>query len=531
MSTEHSEIQPAGSGLARNASWLALGNIASRGFGLLRENVIADHFGAGGEVSAFRIALQIPTLLYDFLVGGMLSAALIPVLSETAQRGRRDYVQLVHSLVAIFTVGLTLLVLLLVWAAPFFARVMAVGFLTQHPELFTLTIGLIRQTAPLIWLLGLTGLLTAVLYTQHQFSLPALATAIYNLGIVIAAPLLAPRVGISALVVGLLAGAGAQIGLLIWGVARSGIAERLQVNWHHPALGKILRLYAPIAAGMVVSLFQVGLDRRLASTTNERSIAWMSNATTLQQLPLGLISVAIAIAALPRLSQLYLAQDEPGYRQTLSRGLHLVLILLVPAAVGLWLLGTPITRLIFEHGRFTSTDTTAVVQALNIYLIGMLFAAIDFPLNYAFYARNNTLWPALVGVLSVGVYVIVAFALLEWLGYLGLVWADTAKQASHALVMIGLLMSQIGRRGLVQWRTLAALGVASGVMSLTIRLVANNLMPWLPGGWLGDLLMLGVAGGSGALIYLATLYGLGVREIQQIGATIGRRLLNRTKSF
>lgn len=531
MSNGHSQDQAAVSGLARNASWLALGNIASRGFGLLRENAIADHFGAGGEVSAFRIALQIPTLLYDFLVGGMLSAALIPVLSETAQRSRRDYVQLVHSLVTIFTIGLTLLVLLVVWAAPFLAQLMAVGFYGENPALFGLTIQLIRQTAPLIGILGLTGLLTAVLYTQQQFSLPALATAIYNLGIVIAAPLLAPRIGINSLVVGLLAGASVQIGLLAFGVTRSGVVGRLQVNWRHPALGKILRLYAPIAAGMVISLFQVGLDRRLATTTDERSIAWMSNATTLQQLPLGLISMAISVAALPRLSQLYLTQDEQSYRQTLSRGLHLVLILLLPAAVGLWLLGTPVTRLIFEHGRFTPADTSEVVQALNVYLIGMLFAAIDFPLNYAFYARNNTLWPALVGVLSVGIYVIVAFALLERLGYLGLVWADTAKQASHALVMIGLIMSQIGRQGLIQGRTLGALTIASGFMAMIIWLVARYLSPWLPGGWLSDLLMIGLAGGSGAVAYLVTLYGLGVTEIQLIGASISQRLLNRAKSF
>ena len=149
---------------------------------------------------------------------------------------------------------------------------------------------------------------------------------------------------------------------------------------------------------MVVSLFQVGLDRRLASGTGAESIAWMANATTLQQMPLGLISVAISLAALPRLSQYYALGDESSYRRTLGRGLRMVLLLIVPAAVGLWLLGTPVTRLLFQRGDFTAVDTAQVVHALDIYLIGMLFAAIDFPLNYAFYARNNTLLPALVGV-------------------------------------------------------------------------------------------------------------------------------------
>ena len=131
--------------------------------------------------------------------------------------------------------------------------------------------------------------------------------------------------------------------------------------------------------------------------------------------------------------------------QRLGRGLRTVLLLILPAAVGLWLLGEPITRLIFEHGRFQSTDTIQVVSALNIYLVGMLFAAIDFPLNYAFYARNNTMGPALVGVFSVAAYVLIAFALLDGLGYRGLIWADSAKQATHALVMLLLLTWRVGR--------------------------------------------------------------------------------------
>ena len=122
-------------------------------------------------------------------------------------------------------------------------------------------------------------------------------------------------------------------------------------------------------------------------------------------------------------------------------------LLVAPAAVVLWLLGEPITQLMFQRGAFTAADTAQVVQALNIYVIGMLFAAVDFPLNFAFYARNNTLLPALVGVVSVGVYIAVALILVQPLGYLGLVWADTAKQAAHLIIMVLLLWRVVGRLG------------------------------------------------------------------------------------
>ena len=114
----------------------------------------------------------------------------------------------------------------------------------------------------------------------------------------------------------------------------------------------------------------------------------------------------------------------------------MVLVMIVPLLVGLGLLAEPTVRLLFERGQFTAADTAQVVSALQVYLVGALFASIDFPLIYAFYARNDTLLPALVGVLSVLVYAVFALALIEGLGFIGLVWADTAKQGSHAIVML-----------------------------------------------------------------------------------------------
>lgn len=499
--------------LARSAGMLALGSIASRGFGLLREIVIARYFGASGAVSAFRIAAQIPTLLYDFLVGGLLSAALVPIFSEYALRDRRAFVYLVRVLLTLFVSGLTLVVLLLEAAAPTLTWLLAAGFRTAHPELLFLTTQLIRLVAPVVWLMGVAGVLTAVLYAVQRFTFPALATAIFNLGILVVTPFLAPRLGILCLAVGLVLGGVAQVALMAWDLRRAGVSLRWRVDLRHPALRRILRLYLPIAGGMLVAMFQVGLDRRLASTTGEQSIAWMANATTLQQLPLGLISVAISLASLPRLSQYFVDRDEERYRTTLARGLRSVLLLIAPAAVGLWLLGLPVTQVLFERGEFTHADTIAVVRALDIYIVGMLFAAIDFPLNYAFYARNNTLLPALVGVLSVGVYVAVAFALVGRMGYLGLVWADTAKQASHALVMLGLIYWQVGPlsigRDIV--RIVLAMGIMAGAMW-----VAAHFVPFPFAGLAASLLTITLVGGVGVGAYLATLQTLGVAELQSI---------------
>lgn len=514
---------PAPSGLARSAGLLSIGNVASRILGLVREMVIATIFGPSGLVSAFTVASLVPTMLYDFLIGGMLSAALVPVLSDYTRPERRaELTRLVGALVSLVAVTLAVVVLFLQLAAPQVAWLLAGGFDEFDPTLLPLTTQLIRLIAPAVWFFSMAGLLTAILYALQRFTFPALATAIYNLGIVVAAPLLAQRIGITSLVVGVLVGSGAQFVLMAWDVRRAGV--RFRIQWRHPALKRIVRLYLPIAAGLVVAQFQVALDRRLASTTGEESIAWMRNATTLQQLPLGLISVAISLAALPRLSQHFAAQREDDYRRTLRRGLRMVLVLMVPALVGLGMLSEPTVRLIFQHGKFNALDTVQVAQALRIYLIGAFFAAIDFPLNYAFYARNNTLWPALVGVLSVGVYAAVAFRLLAPLSYLGLVWADTAKQAGHALVMLGLLVWTVGRLRGQMGRAVGSIGMGAGAMAGTIWWVRSGLSDRLVPGLGADLILLLVAGGAGLLIYIFVLFLLRMPEVAEIVGFVRRRL-------
>jgi len=517
---EYGATQP---GLARSAGLLAVGNLASRLLGLLREMVIAALFGATGQVSAFRVAAQVPTLLYDFLVGGMLSAALVPVLSDYARRGRQEFAQVASALVSVFVVLLTLVVIVLALAAPGLATLLAGGFRTDDPSLLLLTTQLMRWTAPVLWFLSMAGVFMSVLYALQRFSFPALATAIFNLGIVVAAPLLAPRIGIFSLAAGLLVGSAAQLLLMYSDVRRAGVLVLSPLHWRHPALRRILWLYLPIAVGLAVSLFQVGLDRRLASGVGEQSIAWMANATTLQQMPLGLISVAISLAALPQLSQYYAAGDEVGYRRTLGRGLRMLWMLVLPAGVLFWLLGEPITRLLFQRGAFTATDTEQVVAALNIYLIGMLFAAVDYPLNFAFYARFNTWLPALVGVVSVGIYILVARALIEPLGYLGLVWADTAKQAGHALIMGFLLWRVVGRLGAETWRGFLAVALAGGAMALGTVGAAALVVPWLPSGATGTLLRVVLLGSAGFVIYAVLLAALKLPEARSAAAALHHR--------
>ena len=201
-------------GLAHSAGILALGNLASRLLGLVREIVIAALFGTLGAVSAFGwqpgadLTLRFPHRRHA-------ERGSVPVLSDYARRSRTEFTLVVSALLSVFAVVLTVLVLLLEATAPGVAALLAGGFRTTDPALLTLTAQLIRLLAPVVWFLGLAGAAMAVLYALQRFP-SAIATAVFNLGIVVAALLLAGRLGIYSLAVGVLVGSGVQLGLMIW---------------------------------------------------------------------------------------------------------------------------------------------------------------------------------------------------------------------------------------------------------------------------------------------------------------------------
>ena len=512
------EVMPS---LARSAGILALGNVASRVLGLVRETTITYFFGATGLASAFQAASTIPTMIFDLLTGGVLSAALVPVFSDYARaQRRREFGLVVGTVVSAISLVVTALMLaVLVWARPL-AGLVAGGL---RPELLDSTAAMMRIMMPAVWFLAMSGVTTGALYALQRFTFPAFAAAIYNFGIIVAAILWHERLGIASLAVGVLVGSVFQLLLQAPELVRARV--RLRFSLRHPALRRIWLLYLPILAGLLVSQVQVIIDRRLASFTGEQSLAWMRNATTLFQLPHGLVAVAISLAALPSLAQFYAAGNEADFRRTLGRGLRTVLALIVPATVGLAVLGLPIVQLLFQRGAFLPSDSQAVTVALNLYLIGLIPASLDWLLNYTFYARNDTLTPALVGMISVVVYLVFALLLVKPFGYRGLVFADSMKHTGHFLIMLALLRRRLGSlRDLGAGNTALRTALAAGVMGLALLAALALLKPLLPAGFWGHLALVSIAGGLGLLVYTATASRLGIEETSLITRRVGGRL-------
>jgi len=512
--SEASQLELAHSRLAivGPASVIALGNVLSRLLGLARETVMAGLFGATGLVSAYRVAAIVPTMLHDLLVGGMVSSALVPVFSEYAERDRAELWRVASSVISLALVMLSGFVLLGELLAPRIAWLLGGGF---SSPLLAETTRLMRITIPALLFLSLSSILSGLLYGLRRFAFPAFTTAIFNAAIVIVALLGAARLGIESMALGLLVGSILQVTLQAPGVRAMRFTPAL--NLRHPGLRRILRLSLPIFVGLVISQVAVGIDRNLASRTGEQSIAWMQYATTLIQFPLGMVSAAISLAILPSLSRYALDQGDQelaAFRATLGQGLRLVLLLIIPAAVTLFLLAEPVVRLLFQHGDFTPSDTIQTALALRVYLIGLTFAAVDQPLVFAFYARQDTLTPAIVGVLGVGIYLAVALPLLRPWGMMGLVLANSMQWAGHALVMLWLLHRRIGGlAGEGIWST--AVRALLGAVLMAVAVVGMRWQMEALGGertLLGRLLTVIAPMVLGGLFYGGVLAALGVEE-------------------
>jgi len=370
--------------------------------------------------------------------------------------------------------------------------------------------------------MSLAGLFSAALYSLQKPLYPAFMAAAFNAAIIVCGLTLSERFEIQALAIGVLLGAMSQLLLQLAGVRRSG--ARLRWGIYHPAMKRLLILALPVLASLAIGQAQVVIDSNLASRTGEQSIAWMANATTLIQFPLGLVASAVSLAALPRLSRLAtLEQGQSPFIATLAFSLRLVIVLILPATAILAVLGTPLIELLLEHGNFLPRDTAATSAALSFYLIGLPFAAIDQCLILAFYARGDTLRPALVGVSAVGIYLAVALCTMERWGMIGLVLANSFQWVWHALIMLAsarLAIGSMAGRGVLRAgvQALVASLVTAAVTMLSLRLLpaAGHLC------LAQEVLRVVVPGACGIATYLGSMAVLRNRDLLSLYQSLRR---------
>ncbi|MCC7106815.1 MAG: murein biosynthesis integral membrane protein MurJ [Chloroflexi bacterium] len=505
---------------------IMIGNIASRLLGLVRDSVLAMLFGAQSGTDAFFAASRLPTIVYDLLIGGAISAALVPVLVDVREDRAHSW-RLLSSLLSCFGLLSIVVCALLALVAPAVIGVLSGGFSAETQAQAT---DMARPMLGAVVLQGLAGVLMANLYARGRVALPAFAPAVYNGGIILAAIALHLVLGVNSLVVGVLLGAAGQLLLQLAG--QGGLHYRPILDPWDPEVRAVLRLYAPVAAGMVVTIVGIVIDTNLASGLAAGSLTIMQIATRLIQFPLGLVATATSFAVLSSLAAHATgalrgdAAAADAYRDVLVFGLKLVLLLMLPATAGLIVLREPLVQLLFERGAFSAQDTERTALVFLAYAPQLPLTAIDQLLIFAFYARKNTVTPVLIGVVGVGLYLATALPAVGpfGMGAPGLALANAVQNGGHGLILLVLMWRSLGGFGgglgsFLARAVLASLGMAALLQALHLLVAA--VLPAHGATLLGLLIVEAALGGAA---YLLLAHALGISELRDLAHTVGKRV-------
>lgn len=429
----------------------ALGSIgaatlASRLLGFIRDMVIARAFGAGPVTDAFFVAFRLPNVLRRLLAEGALSTAVVPVFTQyLATRDRADFYRMFRSTIAVALIALTVATLLGMVAAGWLVRFIAPGFAT-NPSLISLAVHLTRLMFPYLTLVGLSALAMGALNAHGRFFAAALGPAVLNLAMIASVLGLSASVTppIVSLAIGVLAGGLGQLVIQLPSLRREGLPLTPSAELCHPAVGRIARLMLPSVFGLAAVQVTVFVNTVLASVLAPGSISFLYYADRVMEFPLGIFGIALASAALPAMARQATAGDTDGLAHTVNFALRLSAYVALPAALGLVMLRTPITRVLFQRGEFGAAETVATAWALAWYAIGLPAFSATRITAQAFYALGEPRTPVIVGIVAVGVNVLLAIAFMRPMAHAGLALASSGSAYANLAMLVWLARQRLG---------------------------------------------------------------------------------------
>lgn len=526
--------------IARAAGTVMIAIVLGQITGLARSILVAGAFGASPELDAFTAANRVSETLFLLVAGGALGSAFIPTFTGLLAKDEKDSAwRLASSLANAVTLTLSLLALLFAWFAPQVVRyALAPGF-SEKPELFALTVSLLRIQLVSAVLFGLGGLIVGILNAHKIFLVPALTPAMYQLGIIFGALALSPSMGIYGLAWGVVIGSGlyllVQFPTLI--NLRNGSLGFLRNTYYvirnysfdlglgNPTVRKVILLMGPRLVGVAVAQLNFWVNIRLASDMTEGSVASLAYGFSLMIMAQAAIAQSVAIAAMPTFSAQHALGQQDEMRSSLASSLRGILFMAIPASVGLILLRAPLVSFLFQRGKFDEQDVQLTAWALLWYAAGIVGHSVMEILTRAFYAQHDTKTPVIIGTIAMGLNVVFSiafsklFASLGWFPHGGLALANSLATALEAGALFIVMRKRLNGieggnilRGVIP-STAAALGM--GLCIYAWLYFGSNFSAWI-------LTIASIIIGGG--VYVAALFVLRVPELTYIMNRVRRRL-------
>jgi putative peptidoglycan lipid II flippase len=524
-------------GLLQSAGIVSAAIATSRFTGLIRESILGWLFGAGAVYDAYVLGFRIPSLARELFAEGALSSAFIPTftrfLATKSREDARELSNITGTMLLVITGAFCALGMIF---SPLIVDLFAPGF-HAVPGKSELAVSLVRTMFPFLLLLALSAQAQGILNATHSFGVPAVSPALFNVAAIASGLILGywigPHIGLApirGMAFGIVFGGAAQLGFQLPAVWRAGFAWRprwnFRQNLRHEGVRQILSLMGPAILGTASGQINMMVNTNFAAGLTDASghvmngpVSWLAYAYRFFSLPMGVFGVAIASAALPRLSRNAARAEFTEFRDTLSRSIIMILLLTVPAAVGLAVLGESMIAIVFQHGHFLANDTRQTALALTCYSAGLAAYAGLKLIAPAFYALGDARTPAFVSMASVLVNAATAFTMVRVFGFghAGLAATTAVVSTFSALALLLLMRPKIGGvKGVELVVNTGKIALAAALMGVVCWAIVRGSHWFLPGASarVADV-VLGIP--AGAVSFYAAATALRVPELA--GAT------------
>jgi len=404
------------------AGLLSVSALASRLLGLIRDGLLAGHFGAGIETDIYFTAFRIPDFVYNFLIVGGLTIAFLPLFSEYYSKNKEKAWEITNNLLNIFLLFLVLTSLILFIFTPWLMKFIAPGF---SPESKALATALTRLMFLSPILFGISNIFSSILHYFNRFLVYSIAPVLYNLGIIFGILFLAPYFGIFGVGIGVILGALLHLAIQIPSAINCGFRYKPLFNFRHPALKEIVRLMVPRSFAVGAQQINLVIITAIASTLVAGSIAIFNFANNLYYIPVGIFGISFAIASFPKLSKSWALNQKEEFLKNFSSVFRQILFLVIPASVLIILLRAQLVRIVLGSlgpGKFGWQDTRLTAACLGIFSIGIFASALIPFVCRAFFSFKDTKTPTLIAITGVSLNIFLSFYLtgiLKSPGFLG----------------------------------------------------------------------------------------------------------------
>ncbi|MBT0113764.1 murein biosynthesis integral membrane protein MurJ [Vibrio alginolyticus] len=493
----------------------------SRVLGLVRDVVVANLMGAGASADVFFFANKIPNFLRRLFAEGAFSQAFVPVLTESHAQGDMDKTrELIARAAGTLGMIVSIVTILGVLGSGVVTALFGFGWFLDWmhggpaAEKFELASVMLKITFPYLWFITFVALSGAILNTLGKFAVSSFTPVFLNVMIILAAWFISPQMSQPeiGLAIGVFLGGLVQFLFQIPFLIKAGVMVKPKWGWREPGVVKIRTLMIPALFGVSVSQINLLFDTFIASFLQTGSISWLYYSDRLLEFPLGLFGIAIATVILPALSRKHVDAQNEGFAQTMDWGVRMVILLGLPAMLGLMVLAKPMLMVLFMRGEFSPQDVHQASLSLFAYASGLLNFMLIKVLAPGYYSRQDTKTPVKYGIIAMVTNMVFNAIFAYFYGYVGLAIA-TALSAfvNMALLYRGLHIAEVYQ---ITKRTvffIIRLAIAGAAMVAAILWQLEDMSVWLGWSFAHRSAVLGMLIGLGAVVYLMVLFLTGAR--------------------